>query len=213
MNTASRLVIDYTRVSDDAAILCKRRDFPRAVNVLQRRSPDRRRWRAAFRTVSFAGDKTLDGLRRHWFESALRELVTGVGDRGLQGELALDVAAADGRLDLGEVLPRWSARDLWRIADAVYLPMEYLVQVTRLPRSIDASIDTARVVVDCRRTSEAHRALAVARGASVPAAAYLDGASSRMPEAVMQAVGEVRSQQDAARRWRELAHRLMSAKA
>lgn len=209
MNTASRLVVDYTRVSDDAAILCKRRDFPRAVNVLQRRAPDRRRWRAAFRTVSSAADKTLDGPRRNWFEAALREVVSGVGDRGLQGELALDVAAADGRFDLGEVLPRWSARDLWRIADAVYLPMEYLTRVTHLPRSIDASIDTARVVVDFRRTAEAHRSLALELGAAVPATAYIEEASGNCSEGLLRTIEEVRAQQDAARRWRELAHRLM----
>ena len=62
--TTERLGVDYTRVSDDAAILCKRRDLPRAVNVLQRRESDRQRWRLAFRYVTVTADRTLSGSRR-----------------------------------------------------------------------------------------------------------------------------------------------------
>ncbi len=155
--TTSRIVIEYTRVSDDAAILCRRKDFPRAVNVLQRRDPDRRRWRLAFRTVAWSGDQGVEGARRNWLEAALKEVVGGVQDRRLRGELAIDAAELGTAWDVGQVLPAYTARDLWRLAEKVDLPMQYLSMVTPLPKSIQAPIQTARVIADCRRTSEAHR--------------------------------------------------------
>lgn len=208
--SADRNDLDYTRITDDASILCRRRDFPRAVNVLQRRAPDRRRWRHAFRHVVTAGDQVLDGARRQWFEAALRELVSHVPDRRLAGELVIDASALDARVDLGPVLPLWTARDLWSHADAVELPMEYLARVTALPRSIRAPIDTARVIHDCRRTAEAHRACANEIGATLPSSAVIDEARGALDHASLAALSELRSHQDAARRWRELAHRLFS---
>ncbi|MBL8602789.1 MAG: hypothetical protein JNK72_12775 [Myxococcales bacterium] len=204
-----RMVMDYTRVSDDAAILCRRRDFPRAVNVLQRRSPDRRRWRQAFRTVAVTADRNaLDPKRRGWVEGALREVVSGVRDKGLQGELVLDAAAYNTQLELGEFIPRWTARELWRQADAVALPMEYLKQVTTLPTSIDAPIHAARVIVDCRRTADAHRALAVELTAALDPRALVDEYLPSLDRATLSRLEAMRAQQDAARRWRELAQRL-----
>jgi len=205
------MVADYTRVSDDAAILCRRRDFPRAVNVLQRRSPDRRRWRQAFRTVAVTADRALEGNRRQWLESALREVVTGMDDRRLAHELCIDAAACDAVLDLGDVLPAWSARDLWRFADAVVLPMEYLAQVTALPRSIDARIDTARVVLDCRRTADAHRRVALELSAGIAPGVLLEDAAPSLDRALAARAGQVRAQEDAARRWRDLSQRLLEA--
>lgn len=208
--SADRLDLDYTRITDDALILCRRRDFPRAVNVLQRRSPDTRRWRSAFRSVITAGDQGLDGARRQWFEAALRELVAHVPDRRLAGELAIDAAGAGTHVDLGPVLPLWTARDLWRHADTLELPMSWLAQVTSLPRSIRAPIDTARVVFDCRRTAEAHRGCAHELASVLPATAIIEEASGRVDRPTQEALDALRAHQDSARRWRELAHRLLS---
>ena len=210
MSTQQLVVADYTRISDDAAILCRRRDFPRAVNVLQRRAPDRRRWRQAFRSLAVAGDRGLEGTRRRWFEGAIQELVLGVPDGGLRTELALDAAEYDTTWDLAEALPCWSARDLWNLAESVQLPMSYLAQVTTLPRSIRETIHTARVVVDCRRTAEAHRSLALELSQNLSPTAMIDEVRGHADAATLSTLGEVRSQQDAARRWRELAHRLLS---
>jgi hypothetical protein len=206
--TTSRIVLDYTRVSDDAAILCRRKDFPRAVNVLQRRSPDRRRWRLAFRQVVYTGDRAVEGARRSWLEAAVREVVHGVGDRRLKGELVLDAAELNTRWTIDGVLPAWSARDLWNLAESVDLPMEYVSMVTELPKNIAAPIATARVVLDCRRTSEAHRELAMKIGAEVPVTAVIDEVRGCLDERVAARLTEMRSHQEAARRWRELAHRL-----
>lgn len=199
---------DYTRVSDDAAILCRRRDFPRAINVLQRRDPDRRRWRLAFKSVCVTGDRTLDGARRQWFVGALSELVHGIDDSRLQGELALDAVSHQTTFRFVDALPKWTARDLWNHAESVYLPMEYITRVTPLPKLISAPIDTARVVVDCRRTAEAHRNLALELGGRLPTTAVIDEARGVASEESVRLLQEIRAQQDAARRWRELAHRL-----
>jgi hypothetical protein len=208
--TAQQQVVDYTRISDDAAILCRRRDFPRAVNVLQRRDPDRRRWRQAFRSLAVAGDRGLEGSRRRWFEGAIQELVLGVPDTTLRRELALDAVEYDTTWDFAEALPCWSARDLWNLAESVQLPMSYLAQVTTLPRSIRETIHTARVVVDCRRTAEAHRALALELSQSLSPTAMIEEARGSADARTLEALAGVRSQQDAARRWRELGHRLLS---
>lgn len=204
------LIVDYTRISDDASILSRRRDFPRAVNLLQRREPDRRRWRQAFRSVAVAGDQCLEGAKRRWFEGAVQELVLGVEDLTLQRELALDGAEFNTSWDLAEALPCWSARDLWNLAESVHLPMSYLAQVTTLPRSIRETIHTARVVVDCRRTAEAHRAAALELSQNLAPTAMIDEARGTADEATLDALVQVRAQQDAARRWRELAHRLLA---
>jgi len=208
--TTSRIVLDYTRVSDDTAILCRRKDFPRAMNVLQRREPDRRRWRLAFRQVAWAGDHGVDGAKRSWLDAALREVIHGVGDRRLRGELAIDAAEMGTRWDFNAVLPAWSARDLWKVAEQVDLPMQYLAMVTDLPKAIHAPIDTARVIADCRRTSEAHRQLAVTAGAEVPASAVIEEVRGTLSERVAAKLNEMRGQQEASRRWRELAHRLLN---
>lgn len=205
-----RLDLDYTRITDDASILCRRRDFPRAVNVLQRRAPDARRWRSAFRRVAASGDQSLDGARRQWFEAALRELVAHVSDRRLAGELAIDVAGAHAHLDLGPVLPLWTARDLWHHAEQLELPMAWVAQVTELPRTIRAPIHTARVVFDCRRTAEAHRARAHEIAQQIPATAIIEETRSGVDIGTGEALASLRAHQDAARRWRELAHRLLS---
>ncbi len=207
--TTDRPVPDYTRVSDDASILCRRRDFPRAVNVLQRRDPDRRRWRLAFHTVMTTGGQMLDGGRRAWFEGALREVVGYVPDARLRGELVLDARASESSLDLGGILPTWTARQLWRMADDTDLPMEYIVSVTTLPPSINAPIDTARVILDCRRTAVAHRALAGELNATLSPLAAVFEASGRLDDSARRTLAEVRAQADAAKRWRTLAERLL----
>ncbi len=206
--TTPRIVIDYTRVSDDAAILCRRKDFPRAVNVLQRRDPDRRRWRLAFRTVAWSGDQGVEGARRNWLEAALKEVVGGVQDRRLRGELAIDAAELGTAWDVGQVLPAYTARDLWNLAEKVDLPMQYLSMVTPLPKSIQAPIQTARVIADCRRTSEAHRQIAQRLAIDVPPTAVIEEVRGTLDQRVAQRLAEMRGQQEAARRWRELAHRL-----
>ncbi|MDP3273801.1 MAG: hypothetical protein Q8Q09_01305 [Deltaproteobacteria bacterium] len=192
---------EYTRVSDDAAILVKRQDYPRALNVLQRRSPDERRWRWAFRRVSHS-TKALAGQRQDWMSAGLSELVSGMNDRGLKQELALDFRSLTDRSLSGVALPDFTARELWRIADHFGLPMEYLTHITALPSTIDAPIDTARVVIDCRSTAEAHREEARRLVAELPP-------TEALPMLGQLARVAADAQRDAAARWRALAQRLL----
>jgi hypothetical protein len=198
---ASTVLGDYTRISDDASILVQRMDFPRALNVLQRRAPDHRRWRWAFRRVTAGVSTRLDQSRKRWMQSGLDELVSAVDDRWLKRELAIDYRTALGVDSELCALPRYSARDLWRIAELYGLPMEYLAHVTELPRFIDAPIDTSRVVIDCRRTAEAHRDEArrlltgIAPTDCVPLADQLQRIAAD-------------AQRDAEARWRALGQRL-----
>jgi hypothetical protein len=200
---------DYTRVSDEAAILCRRRDFPRAVNVLQRRAAERRRWRHAFRLVTVLGDRALDGSRRVWMEGALRDVVAQVRDLRLQRELVVEARAAQVRFDLGAPLPAWTARTLWHLADTLEIPMQYITRVTALPPTLQAPVDTAQVVVDFRRTAEAHRALAAQLGATLPPWALFQEAKGALDPALQQRLNTVRVQHEASRRWRDFAGRLL----
>jgi hypothetical protein len=196
-------LVDYTRISDDAAILLKRQDFPRALNVLQRRAPDPRRWRWAFRRVSQHSESQLEGARQRWIRGGLDELVSGVDDGALQRELAVDFRIATGVDATGDLLPKYTARELWRMADGFGLPMEYIAHVTALPQHIDAPIDTARVVVDCRTTANAHRdeARRLVEGIAPTDAVPLQDQLARVA---------ADAQRDAAARWRALAQRLLT---
>ncbi|MBI5513251.1 MAG: hypothetical protein HY909_05745 [Deltaproteobacteria bacterium] len=200
---------DYTRVSDEAAILCRRKDFPRAVNVLQRRRSERRRWRHAFRLVTVLGDRALDGARRSWMEGALREVVAQVADTQLQRELVVEARAAQVRFDLGAVLPGWTGRSLWRLADSLEIPMQYVALVTSLPAALTVPLDTAQVVLDFRRTAEAHRVVAAQLGATLPPWAQFQEAKGALDPALKQRLNTVRAQHEASRRWRAFAGRLL----
>ena len=145
-----------------------------------------------------------------WAALAIVGLEMMLSDGGLRTELALDAVEYDTSWDFAEALPCWSARDLWNLAESVQLPMSYLAQVTTLPRSIRETIHTARVVVDCRRTAEAHRSLALELSQNLSPTAMIDEVRGHADASTLSTLGEVRSQQDAARRWRELAHRLLS---
>jgi hypothetical protein len=204
--TTQRIVIDYTRVSDDTAILCRRKDFPRAMNLIQRRDPDRRRWRLAFRHVAWSGETGVDGARRNWLQAALGEVVHGVRDKKLRGELAVDAAELNTTWNFDEALPRYNARDLWNFAEKVDLPMQYIAMVTDLPKSIIAPVNTARVIADCRRTSETHRQAALTLGKEVPTTAVIEEVRGTLNQQIAERLHEMRAQQEAARRWRELAH-------
>ena len=193
---------DYTRISDDAAILLRRQDFPRALNVLQRRVPDARRWRWAFRKVSQHSTQHLDGAKQSWIRAGLNELVTGVGEDALKRELALDYRVMTGMDAAGHILPKYTARELWRIAENFGLPMEYLSHVTLLPSHIDAAVDTARVIIDCRDTAHAHREEAKRLVAGI-------APSDTVPLADQLARVAADAQRDASARWQALAQRLI----
>jgi len=193
---------DYTRISDDAAILLRRQDFPRALNVLQRRAPDGRRWRWAFRKVSHCSSYQLDGAKRRWMHAGLDELLTSVREESLKRELAIDFRLATGTNASGHILPVYTARDLWRIAESFGLPMEYLAHVTTLPKYIDEEVDTAQVIIDCRATANAHReeARRLVQGIAP---------SDCVPLADQLARVAADAQHDAAARWQALAQRLL----
>lgn len=198
---------DYTRVSEDTAVLCRRADFPRAVNLLQRRAPDHRRWRQALRGVAGTAGRALDGMRRNWMGGALREVLAGVTAPWLQRELILDVhAAGGGDLAPGELLPVWTARGVWHAAEAAGVPMAYVAQVTVLPRAIDAPVDTAQLVTDFRCTARAHREHAAELASRLP----MRGPTCALPMDEMLVQLQVDSQRDAAERWRALAQRLLN---
>jgi hypothetical protein len=135
--------------------------------------------------------------------SGLEELLSAVDETSLKRELALDFRYCTGVDPSLDVLPRFSARELWRMADGLGLPMEYLSHVTALPRSIDEPIDTARVILDCRTTADAHRA---------EARRLVDGIapSEAVPLADQLARVAADAQRDAAARWRALAQRLLA---
>lgn len=198
--------LDYTRVSEDAAILCKRRDFPRAINVLQRRPADHRRWRQAFRCLAHSAGTVLEGARRNWIRAAIRELVADVPHSWLRGELAVDLRAAGAVFDAPGVLPIWTGRQLWRAAEHEGLPMEYVVRVTSLPASLDAPLDAAQLVIDFRRTEAAHRAQALGFARALGPLADTSALSLDAMLARIQA----EAQRDAAQRWRALASRILA---
>jgi hypothetical protein len=138
--------------------------------------------------------------------AAVRELVSEVTDPRLRAELAVDLRACGSPFDAQSLLPSWTARSLWRAAEAEHLPMEYVVRVTELPRSIDAPLDTAALVVDFRRTSMAHRDCAAALAIY---ACVDDDAAARPPSAERI---ELDAHREAARRWRALAQRVLLGK-
>ena len=57
---------------------------------------------------------------------------------------------------------------------------------------------------------EAHRSLALELSQNLSPTAMIDEVRGHADASTLSTLGEVRSQQDAARRWRELAHRLLS---
>jgi hypothetical protein len=196
---------DQTRVTDDAAVHCWRQAFPRAVRVLENRAPDHRRWRFAFRAVSGTAARGLDGARRQWMAAAMRDLATHVvQDPWLRCELAVDVAGVPD-FAMPDVLPEWSARDVWSLADREGLPMSYVAAVTALPVRIDDIVDTARMIVDFRRTAVAHRSYARDLQASLTTPDVRDDAT--LDEHLVRF--QIDAQRDAADRWRALARRLM----
>jgi hypothetical protein len=198
--------LDYTRVSEASAILCMRDDFPRALNVLQRRTPDHRRWRIAFRGVTRRAVGSLEGARRHWMIDAVRDLVTQpTMHPWLRAELAVDLHGS-GDFEVPGALPEWTAREVWSLADREGLPMQYVSHVTTLPRRIDDTVDTARLVIDFRQTAMAHRRAAIDLQASLDARAQTQDA---IPLDDMLVRLQIEAQRDAAERWRGLSRRLL----
>jgi hypothetical protein len=198
--------LEYTRISEDAAILCRRHDFPRAMNVLQRRLPDHRRWRHALRGIAHHSVNALDGARLTWMSGAIRDLLFGsVDSPWLRNEIAVDLHAVAGGFAADGILPEWTARSLWRTADDAGIPMAYIAQVTPLPRAIDDALDTAQVVTDFRRTALAHRQCALELAQTVPTRVMTDA----LPCDEMLVQLQIESQRDAAARWRALAQSVL----
>jgi len=197
---------EYTRVNEDASILCKRQDFPRALNILQRRMPDHRRWRAAFRGVARNAVHALDGARRQWMVEAVTDLVTQTTMHPwLRAELAVDLHGSSG-FEIPGVLPEWTARDVWALAEREGLPMQYVTQVTSLPRAIDDRVDTAQLVVDFRETALAHRRAARELHDSLTPRSQTEDA---IPFDDMLVRLQIEGQRDASERWRGLSRRLL----
>lgn len=201
--------IDYSRVSEASAILCRRHDFPRAMNVLQRRVPDHRRWRLAFRGLTRTAVSALDGARRTWMIDAVRDLVTQPElNPWLRSELAVDLHGS-GDFEVKGLLPEWTARDLWSLAEREGIPMQYVSRVTTLPRAIDDAVDTARLVIDFRETAMAHRRAAIDLQRDLDTRAITEDA---IPFDDMLVRLQLESQRDAAERWRGLSRRLLLVK-
>lgn len=204
--TTATAGIEYTRVNEDASILCRRQDFPRALNILQRRAPDHRRWRAAFRGVAKNAVFALDGSRKQWMVEAVSDLVTQTHMHPwLRAELAVDLHGSGG-FELPGVLPEWTARDVWSLADREGLPMQYIKQVTSLPSSIDDRVDTAQLVVDFREVALAHQRTARALHDSLSLRGQTEDA---VPMDDMLVRLQIEGQRDASERWRGLSRRLL----
>ncbi|MEI8256482.1 MAG: hypothetical protein WCJ30_12480, partial [Deltaproteobacteria bacterium] len=108
--------------------------------------------------------------------------------------------------ELPEALPEWSARDLWSLAEREGLPMQYVTQVTALPRAIDDRVDTAQLVKDFRCTALAHRRQALELHAMLDPCAQTQEA---IPFDDMLLRLQIEAQRDASERWRGLSRRLL----
>lgn len=134
------------RITDAVAHFRSRGNFKSAVKIVRTRAPERHRWRAAVTALtSDAGRMT--GTDRMRVEEPIRELVLDLDDAFLQRELVLDARLHRVDLDRGEVLPRWTLRDLRRLSLLARTDLNLLARYVPLPKELEAPIDTAAVVL------------------------------------------------------------------
>jgi hypothetical protein len=144
----------------DAVRYCARRDDRRsAIAYVEKRSPERFRWRHAMADLNgWAGQ--LRGKRREEIEAPVREMVLEVEDEPLKWEVVIDARARGVDLDRGELLTRRSLSDLRLFAWQLGVEIDPLRRHLRLPEDLFAPIDTAAVILVGRQLAHAHRSKA-----------------------------------------------------
>ncbi len=127
-----------------------------AVRIVQKRQPDRLRWRSAVsKLTASAGRKR--GRSRMRIEEPVREVVFDLGDAFLRQEVVIDARRYNVDLDRGEVLPAHSMGDLRRFAYLVGADVRRIEEYVSLPEDFLAPIDTAACVLVGRAMANYHR--------------------------------------------------------
>ncbi len=191
------------RITDAVAHFRSRGNLRSAVKLVRTREPERLRWRAAVGALTLDAGR-MQGSERMRVEEPIRELVIELGDVILKREVVLDARLHRVDLDRGEILPRWTLGDLYRLSFLAHTDLALLQRYVVLPSQFDAPIDTAAVVLAGRAFSNVFRVRAQRLWLSVP---DQDGPS---PLTEQQRAVLARADQDAenSRRWRALAQTL-----
>lgn len=155
------------RITDVVTYHAQRGELRGAVRIVRERPAERFRWRMAVAGVTKAAG-SLRGLDRLRVEEPVRELVLDLADVSLQREVVLDARKAGVDLDRGELLPHHTLRDLRRLSLLHGVELAHIGRYTRLPRELEASVDTAACAVVGRALADHHRKKAHRLWLSVP---------------------------------------------
>jgi hypothetical protein len=150
---------DGSRVTDAVDYWKHRENLKKAVSVVRGRAPERFRWRRAVGGVSESIGK-LRGRDRMLVEEPVREIVLDLDDSMLRREIVIDARRAGVDLDRGEVLRRYTLRDLQRLAADTGTDLQRLGRHVRLPVSEEQSVDTAGAIVIARALADHFRSRA-----------------------------------------------------
>ncbi len=191
------------RITDAVAHFRNRGNLRSAVRLVRTREPERLRWRAAVASLTLDAGR-MQGADRMRVEEPIRELIIDLNDVILKREVVLDARLHRVDLDRGEILPRWTLGDLYRLSFLAKADLALLQRYVVLPARWEAPIDTAAVVLAGRAFSNVFRLRAQRLWLSVP---DQDGPT---PLSEQERTVLARADQDAesSRRWRALAQTL-----
>ncbi len=144
------------RVTDVVSFHARRGELRGAVRVVRERPAERFRWRSAVAGVNKVAG-TLRGIDRMRVEEPIRELVLELPDISLKREVVLDARRVGVDLDRGELLPRRTLTELYRLSSQHQVDLSHLCRYTKLPSDLSAPIDTAACIVVGRAIAEHHR--------------------------------------------------------
>lgn len=192
------------RVLDEVVARSEQGDLPGAVDVVRRRRPDARRWRAAVTVVARRSLEVSYGFERRCAEEALREIVGRVDDRALRCETVLDVRMQGIDIDRGDVLPRWRIGELRRLAYLLDLELDAVAAHVPLPDGFSNAIDTPCVVLTGRHLAGLHRHNADRQLRRLPDSVEVARMSSHQAKLLQTAQWA----SERARRWNTLAEHL-----
>ncbi|MBX7192461.1 MAG: hypothetical protein K1X94_10400 [Sandaracinaceae bacterium] len=150
---------DGSRVTDAVDYWTHRENLKKAVAVVRGRAPERFRWRRAVGGVSLSIGK-LRGRDRLLVEEPVRELVLDLDDGLLRREVVIDARRAGVDFDRGEVLRRYTLRDLQGLAAETGTDLSRLGKHVRLPAGAEHAIDTAGAIVIARALADHFRSRA-----------------------------------------------------
>jgi len=147
---------DGSRVTDAVDYWKHRENLKKAVFVVRAREPERFRWRRALGGVSESIGK-LRGRDRMVVEEPVREMVLDLDDGLLRREVVIDARRAGVDLDRGEVLRRYTLRDIERLAQENGTDLARLGRHVRLPNAPEQPVDTAGAIVIARALADHFR--------------------------------------------------------